>query len=206
MQFADRALVQRAVDGDARAIESFLHQIRPTLVQQLRRYPLTAEDRRDVLQMTLMQIVRRLGSFRGECNISTWVYRIATNEALMLMRAQRRQHARMADGVNLEEVDCLLTPRDGDHQHQGDAWTAKKQREECVRGALANLSDEHRDVVFAHYHLDLGLHEIARRLDLTESAVRSRLHRARLHLRALLERSLVADDAREDGELAKRAA
>jgi RNA polymerase sigma-70 factor (ECF subfamily) len=66
-----------------------------------------------------------------------------------------------------------------------------------VRTALAELPDDYRDVVVAHYHLDLGLQEIAQRFDLTESAVRSRLHRARARLRALLESTEVGADARE---------
>jgi len=206
MQVDDRALLQRAIDGDTRAIDSFLLRLHPIIERQLRRYPLTEEDQRDVLQITLIQIARRLHSFRGESSVSTWVYRIMSNEALMLMRAQRRQRTRLVHGVDLEDVDCLRTPSEGDHRTQGDAWMDKNEREAWVRTALADLSDEHRDVVFAHYHLDLGLHEIARRLDLTESAVRSRLHRARLRLRTLLERTPLGDEAREEGVSSERAA
>jgi RNA polymerase sigma-70 factor (ECF subfamily) len=57
-----------------------------------------------------------------------------------------------------------------------------------VRDALKELPEDYRDVVVAHSHLDLGLQEIADKLAITESAVRSRLHRARTRLRTLLER------------------
>ena len=55
-----------------------------------------------------------------------------------------------------------------------------------MRHALGELPDDYRDVVLAHYHDDLGLHEIAEKFMVSESAVRSRLHRARVRLRAIL--------------------
>lgn len=60
------------------------------------------------------------------------------------------------------------------------------ERERFVRLALGELPNDYRDVVMAHYHEDLGLQEIAQKLMVSESAVRSRLHRARLRLRAIL--------------------
>jgi RNA polymerase sigma-70 factor, ECF subfamily len=61
------------------------------------------------------------------------------------------------------------------------------EREKFVRHALGELPTNYREVVVAHYHEDLGLHEIAEKFLVSESAVRSRLHRARLRLRAILE-------------------
>ena len=67
-----------------------------------------------------------------------------------------------------------------------------------MRAALEELPAEYRDVVSLHYHQDLGLQEIADRLGATESAVRSRLHRARSRLRTILgiERRRCGADAR----------
>ena len=80
----------------------------------------------------------------------------------------------------------------------GDVGLANLQRDARIREALAELPQDYRDVVFAHYHLDLGLQEIADRFDLTESAVRSRLHRARTRLRGILEGTPVAAEAIEE--------
>jgi RNA polymerase sigma-70 factor (ECF subfamily) len=71
---------------------------------------------------------------------------------------------------------------------------AASERDARVRDALAELPQDYRDVVVAHYHLDLGLQEIADRFALTESAVRSRLHRARTRLRTLLERAFLGGE------------
>src|SRR6476620_12019199 len=98
MAFAiEPATLDRAVSGDTAALEDVLRRIRPHVERQLLRYPVSDEDRRDLLQMTLLQVVRRLASFRGDSSFSTWLFRVTANEALMLMRSQRRFRARISD-------------------------------------------------------------------------------------------------------------
>jgi RNA polymerase sigma-70 factor, ECF subfamily len=192
MAFAiGRDTLELAVKGDEDALDSLLREIRPHVERQLLRYPVTDEDRRDLLQATLMQIVRRLGSFRAESSFSTWLFRVTANEALMLMRSRRRHRARVVEGLDWEELASL--PLANDAAPSADLRVIAKERDARVRSALRELPDDYRDVVVAHYHLDLGLQEIADRLDITESAVRSRLHRARTRLRGLLETSELAE-------------
>lgn len=184
-----------AVSGDDTALDHVLRTITPHVERQLLRYPVSDEDRRDLLQATLMQIVRRLGSFRAESSFSTWLFRVTANEALMLMRSRRRHRARIVEGMEWEEIATLPEATD-DEAFRADFGTAARQRDARVRDAMNELPADYRDVVVAHYHMDLGLQEIADRLDLTESAVRSRLHRARSRLRTLLEKSDVVEYTR----------
>ena len=187
MAFAiQRDILDAAVSGDTAALDTVLKTIKPHVERQLLRYPVSDEDRRDLLQATLMQIVRRLGSFRAEASFSTWLFRVTANEALMLMRSRRRHRARFVEGLEWEELATL--PAMNDVEIDADLGVSAKQRDERVRDALGELPDDYRDVVIAHYHMDLGLQEIADRLSITESAVRSRLHRARSRLRTLLEK------------------
>jgi RNA polymerase sigma-70 factor (ECF subfamily) len=188
MAFAiERDILDNAVNGDTTALDHVLRMIKPHVERQLLRYPVSDEDRRDLLQTTLMQIVRRLGSFRAESSFSTWLFRVTANEALMLMRSRRRHRARVVDGLDWEELATL--PSDNDNEViQIDVGVANRERDARVRDALKELPEDYRDVVVAHYHMDLGLQEIADKLAITESAVRSRLHRARTRLRTLLER------------------
>ena len=197
MAFAiERETLERAVGGDTTTLDALLRKITPHVERQLLRYPVSDEDRRDLLQATLMQIVRRLGSFRAESSFSTWLFRVTANEALMLMRSRRRHRARVVEGLDWEELATLPSMNDnhGQGETPADVSLVSKERDEKVRDALAELPEDYRDVVVAHYHMDLGLQEIADRLDLSESAVRSRLHRARTRLRSLLERQEVAYD------------
>lgn len=188
MAFAiQRDTLEAAVSGDATALDVVLKTIKPHVERQLLRYPVSDEDRRDLLQATLMQIVRRLGSFRAEASFSTWLFRVTANEALMLMRSRRRHRARFLEGLDWEELATLPAVND-EARIEPDLGVSTKQRDDLVRAALGELPDDYRDVVIAHYHMDLGLQEIADRLSITESAVRSRLHRARSRLRTLLEK------------------
>jgi len=195
MAFAiQREILDAAVAGDSGALDHVLKTITPHVERQLLRYPVSDEDRRDLLQMTLMQIVRRLGSFRAEASFSTWLFRVTANEALMLMRSRRRHRARFIEGLEWEELATLPAMNDNE-EADGELGLAARERDERVRDALNELPSDYRDVVVAHYHMDLGLQEIADRLSITESAVRSRLHRARSRLRTLLEKQDLATAA-----------
>ncbi|CAN5924865.1 RNA polymerase sigma factor [soil metagenome] len=180
-------ILDSAVSGDSAALDHVLRTIRPHVERQLLRYPVSDEDRRDLLQATLMQIVRRLGSFRAESSFSTWLFRVTANEALMLMRSRRRHRARVVEGLDWEELATLPSMNDNEIMPI-DLGVEHRERDARVRDALKELPSDYRDVVVAHYHLDLGLQEIADKLAITESAVRSRLHRARTRLRSLLEK------------------
>jgi RNA polymerase sigma-70 factor (ECF subfamily) len=196
----DRAMFDSAVRGEAPALNAVVSILRPHVERQLLRYPIADEDRRDLLQATLLQVSRRLGSFRGDSSFSTWLFRVTANEALMLMRSQRRHRARLVEGLDLEELATLPAMNDADAETPSDVRAANAERDARVRSALDALPEDYRQVVVAHYQLDLGLQEIADRLSMTESAVRSRLHRARNALRAILEESPVAEEARQEAE------
>ena len=189
----DRSTLESASQGDPASLRSVVSGLRPHIEKQLLRYPLSEEDRKDVLQSTLVQIIRRIGSFRGDSSFSTWLFRVTANEALMLMRSQRRHRARLIEGLDLEDLATLPGANDAVATERADANAVQNERDERVRRALAELPAEYRDVVALHYHQDLGLQEIADRIGSTESAVRSRLHRARARLRSLLQST--GDDA-----------
>ena len=190
MAFSPQAETLRlATAGDRHAQNELVRELLPHVERQLLRYPVADEDRRDLVQTTLMQVVRRLGSFRGDSSFSTWLFRVTANEALMLMRSQRRHRARVVAGLELEDLATLPAMNDGEMDERTDVMVMNKERDGRVRAALEALPQDYRDVVLAHYNEDLGLQEIADRLQLTESAVRSRLHRARTSLKGILAKS-----------------
>lgn len=181
--------LDQASRGDSAALSALVKELTPHIEKQLLRYPLSDEDRRDLVQATLMQLIRRVGSFRGDSSFSTWLFRVTANEALMLMRSQRRHRARLVEGLEFDELGNLPAANDGAFDDdRADVRASQNQRDALVRQALDELPKEYRDVVALHYQHDLGLQEIATRLSTTESAVRSRLHRARSRLRSILER------------------
>jgi RNA polymerase sigma-70 factor (ECF subfamily) len=183
----DPSIVRYAQDGDPVAFDVVVKHVRPNIEQQLKRYPLSDEDRRDLLQSVLMRLLSKIGSFRGDASFSTWLFRVTANEALMLMRSNRRHTDRMAE---VRDVEGLEAPAPDNDPTDGMA-------ERCgrVREALNQIPEPYKNVVVAHYLLDLDLRQIAKRFDISESAVRSRLFRARARLRANIGSANVSQPA-----------
>src|ERR1700678_1363320 len=115
----DHSILELASQGDPHALRALVTRLTPVIEKQLLRYPLSDEDRRDLVQATLMQIIRRVGSFRGDSSFSTWLFRVTANEALMLMRSQRRHRARLVVGLDLEDLGNLPAANDKPHEPEG---------------------------------------------------------------------------------------
>lgn len=143
------------------------------------------QDAEDVLQETFIKAFRYLDSFDGRASLSTWLYRIATNEALMLLRKKQ------PDSISVEEPD----PDGSEEQEPLDIvdWCCIPETElmsaegrAYLDQAIDNLPTSLR-VVFLLRDVDgLSTRETAEVLNLSETAVKTRLSRARLNLREQL--------------------
>jgi RNA polymerase sigma-70 factor (ECF subfamily) len=165
-----------AQGGDARALDRVIRAVTPTAQAMLRRFPLSEQDRVDVLQNTLLRICLSLDSYRQEARFSTWLYRVCTNEALMLMRRLRVRHNREAE----------LDPEEAARTFVYDPHEPEEERLALLHRALAELPEHYRAVLAAYYGEGRDLDDIATSTVETESAVRARVHRARQLLRKRL--------------------
>ena len=177
----DAALLARLRAGDAAAFEALVitHQHRVFGVA-LRMLGNRAEAE-DIAQETFLRAHRALGEFRGEARLSTWLYAIASRLCLNRLASAPRRLERGDDAALLR----LPAP-------VADAATAleRGELEAALRQAIAELPDERRIVVVLRDLEGLAYDEIAEALGLELGTVRSRLHRARLDLKAKLERFL----------------
>jgi len=152
------------------------------------------DEAEGVLQLTFIKACEKIATFEERSGLGSWLYRIAANEALMQLR-----HAR-AGGLAIEQLDETIQPADLPQNRQ--AWSidpAGQALDHELRGqlerALADLPERLR-VVFVLRELDgLSTAEVAAALGLGESAVKVRLHRARLRLREQLAAYLVPEGA-----------
>jgi RNA polymerase sigma-70 factor (ECF subfamily) len=145
------------------------------------------QDAEDVLQTTFLKALQHISAFEGRASLSTWLYRIAANEALMLMRRKR-------PAISLDEE-----PEDGDGEvmqpMQLADWSAGAMPESVLVSAetslhldcaIQNLPAKLRIVFVMRDIQGLSIKETGDVLDLSETAVKTRLLRARLHLREQL--------------------
>jgi len=139
------------------------------------------QDAEDVLQETFLKAYRHLKDFGGRSSISTWLYRIATNEALMLLR-RKRDIVSLDESLETEEgeqeplqiVDWCCLP-----EEELVSAEAKKHLDQAIQGLPPNLR-----VVFVLRDIQgLSTQEVSEVLNLSETAVKTRLSRARLRLR-----------------------
>jgi RNA polymerase sigma-70 factor, ECF subfamily len=155
------------------------------------------EDAEDILQETFLKAYRNISSFRGESNISTWLYRIAMNEALMSLRRRKGKN-------NTVEIDADDQKEDSESLQIVD-WGNMPEKEllsvetrKFLDQAVSTLSPALRSVFLLRDVEGLSVKDTADVLELTEMAVKTRLSRARLILRQKLstyfsERTQIGD-------------
>jgi RNA polymerase sigma-70 factor, ECF subfamily len=185
---SDQTLAARAAAGDAAAFEAIVDRYQARVFRLACR--LTSDtDAPDVLQETFLQVYRHLPSFRGESQFGTWLYRIASNAALMHRRARRRRPA--------EPLDAFLPRFDAQGQHAAtpvelqvasrvDELLDRQALAQKARDALARLPDLYRDAFVLRDLEEMSTSEVATALGIEPAAVRQRVHRARLMLRGYL--------------------
>ena len=145
-------------------------------------------DAEDVAQDVLLQVVRKLDTFRGEAAFPTWLHRVTVNAALAL----RRKRARREEGRVYDPLDAFS--EDGQHAGYVRPWPKfpegqpEREQQQMIEAAIATLPDLYRDVFVLADVEQLPNAEIADMLELSLPAVKSRLHRARLMMRDALSR------------------
>jgi len=139
-----------------------------------------ALDTEDVLQEVLFNAWRGLAGFRSQSSLRTWLCRIATNEALMLVRRNKRASLRDS-GVAVDDLPASSPPPEN--------WLISKREAMRVRHALENLPAKYRSVMFLQGIEELTVKETARQLEATVPAVKTRLLRGRRMLQRALRRS-----------------
>ena len=142
-----------------------------------------AQDAEDVLQNTFLKAFQHLGGFEGRSSLSTWLYRIAANEALMLLRKKRPEDV-LTDLAPEENPDDDYAPL------QFTDWCCLPEEEfltseskAALDAAVQRLPEGMRIVFVLRDIQGLSIQETSQVLDLTETAVKTRLLRARLRLR-----------------------
>ncbi|HZC31043.1 MAG TPA: sigma-70 family RNA polymerase sigma factor [Gaiellaceae bacterium] len=174
----ERLLLERAHDGDVDAFADFVRHFERRVRTVLFRILDDARDVEEATQDTFVQAWRNLHRFRGDAAPFTWLYRIATNEAL-----QRRRRTR----VETVEFTDEHAPAD---DHSVEAGELRTLLVEQIRA----LPFEYRTALVLRDLEGLSNEEVAAALGVSLAAAKSRIHRARMTLRTSLDRLDLADD------------
>src|ERR1700751_664689 len=180
----DMYLVAAAKNGDHQADAELCRRHSRQIFQTVLRITGNISDAEDALQEALLKAYVHIGGFEGRSAFSSWLTRIAINNALMLLRKRR---SKPVYGFETDpEADDFSLPE--------PAETSYNPEESCIQNALENelarairyLSPSLRVVIELRSQEDASMAEIAKTLGISESAVKSRLARARLQIRKRL--------------------
>jgi RNA polymerase sigma-70 factor (ECF subfamily) len=143
------------------------------------------QDAEDVLQETFIKAYKHLGNFNGRSKLSTWLYRIASNEALMLLRKRKQVPLSIEEPVEfMEDEQEPLQIKDWCCLPEPELMSAEARK--YLDKALEDLPPSMRVVFLLREIEGLSTRETSEILELSESAVKTRLSRARMRLRDLL--------------------
>lgn len=149
------------------AFAEMVKDLTPQLYTHIRRIVQYHDDADDVLQNTFMKAWQALDNFRGDCQISTWLYRIALNESLSLLQRTRTDE-RLSDEVN----EGCARSLESDAYFDGDELELKLQK------AIASLPDKQRIVFNLRYFDKMKYSEISSLLSTSEGALKASYHLA----------------------------
>ncbi len=185
---SDEALAAQAAAGDDDAFEALVVRYQHRVFRLACR--LTSEtDAPDVVQDAFVQVYRNLSTFRGGSQFSTWLYRIATNAALMCRRSRSRRPAESLDeflprfndeGRLAETPDALRIASQIDELLDRQALAKKAQ------AAIERLPDLYREAFVLRDLEELSTADVAQIVGVEPATVRQRVHRARLMVRGYL--------------------
>lgn len=176
--FSLKSLQEGDSEEFSRLVDAYSSKIYRLAVKMLNQQ----QDAEDVLQETFVKAYRGLKTFDGRSKLSTWLFRIATNEALMIIRRKHPEIVSIDEPIETEEgeqepvqiVDWCCLPE--------NELLSEESREK-LDAAVQKLPERLRVVFLLRDINDLSTHETAEVLGLSDTAVKTRLSRARLRLR-----------------------
>lgn len=182
----DAELVEITKAGDNRAFDELVRRYRDRVFRLCTKILRHEDDAAEALQDAFLSAYRGLPKFKSESTFSTWLYRIATNASLMKLRRRRDGHVsyEQSQGVNAE-AEPLAIP---DWSAQPLDELLDSETREVLGREVDQLPANEKEVFVLRDIMEQSNADVAQELGLSIAAVKSRLHRARLHLRDRMNR------------------
>jgi len=175
---SDAECVRKLQRGETDAFETLIRRHQKTIFNLVYRMLGDYDEAAEISQEVFLSAYRAIGNFRGDANFSTWLYRIALNQATTRRKSLNTRQQR---SVPIENTEPASDP------HPGPAESMeKKEIRQRVQQALNRLDPDDAAVILLRDLQDVPYEEVARVLEIPIGTVKSRLHRARLALKSEL--------------------
>jgi RNA polymerase sigma-70 factor, ECF subfamily len=151
-----------------RGFRSLMQQYKERLYWQIRRIVLSHDDADDVLQNTFIKVYKGIAHFEGKSKLYTWLYRIATNEALSLRSANARKQA-----ASLDDQESYLS-----QTLRADEWFDGEALQQQLQVAIAMLPEKQKQVFLLRYYDEMPYEEMSSMMDTSVGALKASFHHA----------------------------
>jgi RNA polymerase sigma-70 factor (ECF subfamily) len=183
-------LLERLQTGDEQALSDLADTYGSKIYQLAFRYLRNKEDAEEVAQDVLLKVHRKVGAFRGDSALSSWIYRITFNTAMSRLRSgdyKRAQEEQRLAAANEREEERGHTPLEPvDHSELADEQVFKAQLRKRMFSAILALPAIYRAPVMLRDVQGMSTEEASAFLRVKDQTLKSRLHRGRLILRKQL--------------------
>ena len=175
--------LKKLQSGDQQELTKLVQQYSDSIYRVALRMLNNSAEAEDVLQETFIKALRSIENFEGRSSLSTWLYRIAVNEALMVIRKQKSEVSIIQDDFSDEESDGISVSQIVDWCCLPESEFLSSETKEKLNEAILKLPENLRSVFILRDIEGLSINETAQALDLSETNVKTRLLRARMKLR-----------------------
>jgi RNA polymerase sigma-70 factor (ECF subfamily) len=181
----DRELVNRVIEGDYDAFEILVERHQGRVYRHLRKMVKDYGIAEDLLQETFLSAYKGLNSFSGNSSFATWLFRIATNTALMFLRKHRPEIAQYDDDLKTP-AHSGHTPGSAEFANTPLDLLLSDEGRRKIEQAIDELPLMYRTVLMLRDIEGFSVREVSKITDSSEAAIKSRLHRARHSVREAL--------------------
>lgn len=185
MAESDERLIKEALAGDQGAYRELLNRHRQAIYHVIDKIIHNPDESADLVQETFMKAFGSLATYRFEYRFSTWLYKIAANNAIDYLRKKR---------IEALSLDKPIPTQDGEVGFEIPDWSQnpeenlyKRRREITIQDAIASLPPKYREVIVLRHQQDKSYEEIAGQLNLPVGTVKARIFRARVLLKKKLK-------------------
>jgi RNA polymerase sigma-70 factor (ECF subfamily) len=192
---ADEELVAAAKKGDELCFESLAKRHQRRIFALAFRYTRVREDAEDIVQESLRKAFVHLQKFEGKSSFSTWLTRIAINEALMSLRRRRARHEVLTDDSSGDNGATPI-PDLADASPDPEATFLQKEKARIVSAAIRHLRPGMRRAIELRELGDLSTEETARRMGLSVAAIKAGVFHARKELGKALRSHAISLEGR----------
>lgn len=181
-KLSDNEIVKLVVAKNQRAYQELMRRYQMKLYSYLRRLIRNKEESEDLLQGVFMKVYRNIKSFDTRRKFSSWIYRIAHNEAVNFLKKRSKKHFVSIEDIQSAKDKLEMTDT---RKNPIDSWIAKELKKE-MQEALEKISPKYKEVLTLRYYYDKSYEEMSEALEKPVNTVGTLLNRAKKKLMEIM--------------------